>query len=261
MVAKPKRIIKGKPLRPSAAIIAAQDKAMRLIMEAMRRDIERAMRKAINESNGDASLASQVRIVISSLTKKWDGRFNEFSKNQIYKMMNNTLRQVNSTLRESLVQISPDMSLPRGISAETDAMIRASTIQAASLIKRIPAKYLGEVEQAVMRSIVGGENDVLGVLTEKYEGNYRRARWVFMDQARKAHTSIAKAQMESAGVTKFEWLHSHASAHPRELHEKLSGQVFDLDKPPIIDYKTKERGYPSQLVNCRCMMMPVVELD
>ena len=39
----------------------------------------------------------------------------------------------------------------------------------------------------------------------------------------------------------------------------LNGYIFDLSKPPVIDKKTSERGYPAQLVNCKCYLVPVVK--
>ena len=37
----------------------------------------------------------------------------------------------------------------------------------------------------------------------------------------------------------------------------MNGYVFPIDFPPIIDRKTGERGYPGQLINCKCHMEPV----
>ena len=37
----------------------------------------------------------------------------------------------------------------------------------------------------------------------------------------------------------------------------LNGYVFDLAKPPVIDLKTGERGYPGQCIGCSCFLVPV----
>ena len=37
----------------------------------------------------------------------------------------------------------------------------------------------------------------------------------------------------------------------------LNGYEFDIDKPPVINLKTKERGYPGQMINCHCRLVPI----
>lgn len=65
--------------------------------------------------------------------------------------------------------------------------------------------------------------------------------------------------MASAGVKKFEWIHSGGGAEPRELHVSYDGQIFDLDNPSIIDRRTGQRGLPGQLIKCKCKMRPVID--
>ena len=68
--------------------------------------------------------------------------------------------------------------------------------------------------------------------------------------------------LQAVGLNKYEWIHSGAGQQPREFHrDVLNGQIFDLDDPPIIDEDTGERGIPSQLINCRCTMRPVLEFE
>ena len=67
-----------------------------------------------------------------------------------------------------------------------------------------------------------------------------------------------RVRLQKLGVHKYMWHHSRGSLHPRKLHEKYDGQIFEFDNPPIIDEKTGERGGPGQLVNCHCFAAPVV---
>lgn len=53
--------------------------------------------------------------------------------------------------------------------------------------------------------------------------------------------------MKSAGVKKFQWLHSAGGRDPRPLHindypSGLNGGIFSFDDLPVIDEKTGERG-------------------
>jgi len=71
---------------------------------------------------------------------------------------------------------------------------------------------------------------------------------------------LALERMKSAGVTKFEWLHTGGGKQPRKLHKELSRQIFNIDEPPFIGVMYGERihGYPGQLPNCRCAMRAVI---
>ena len=39
----------------------------------------------------------------------------------------------------------------------------------------------------------------------------------------------------------------------------MSGKVYRLDDPPVIDARTGERGLPGQAIFCRCTMQPIVK--
>ena len=36
---------------------------------------------------------------------------------------------------------------------------------------------------------------------------------------------------------------------------------FPIDRPPVIDKKTGQRGFPAQLINCKCFLTPVLLVD
>ena len=139
-------------------------------------------------------------------------------------------------------------------------VMTASIAENVGLIKSISEKYLTDVQGAVMRSITNGNGlqDLIPAL-ERHEGiTRRRARNIALDQTRKAYNSLNKGRMEALGIKKFEWLHTGGSQNPREDHIELSGQIFSFDNPPVIDKRTGERGFPAQLPNCRCRMLPVI---
>ena len=127
-----------------------------------------------------------------------------------------------------------------------------------------------------MRSITSGKG-VTFIEEEllKYKGmTKRRARNIALDQTRKAYNDINLRNMQDAGVKKAEWIHSGGSQKPRTYHMErwdgvsgidngepngLNGFIFYLDRPPVIDKRTGERGYPAQLPYCHCRMIPIIE--
>jgi hypothetical protein len=91
------------------------------------------------------------------------------------------------------------------------------------------------------------------------------------DQINKASERLRVAKWKKNGVRMVRWIHSGMD-EPRPYHREkwnggsgifdgrpngLNGYVFPIDFPPVIDPHTGERGYPGQLINCRCHLEPV----
>jgi SPP1 gp7 family putative phage head morphogenesis protein len=140
------------------------------------------------------------------------------------------------------------------------------------LIKTMSGDYLTSVRGAVYRSITEGGGletlipNIQKFLDDKNAQVLNKAKNVALDQTRKAYTAITKTRMTEVGVEKFEWVHSGGGREPREYHKSrakypagLNGQIFSINDPPIIDKKTGERGLPSQAINCKCFMRPIIE--
>jgi SPP1 gp7 family putative phage head morphogenesis protein len=103
-----------------------------------------------------------------------------------------------------------------------------------------------------------GLDKLVPYLTKKYEGDARHAKFVALDQIRKASENVNAARLQSLGVEEYVWMHTGGERYPRKLHMRYSGRTFRYDDPPIIDERTGERGKPGDAINCRCRARPVV---
>lgn len=235
----------------------------------MRKEYEREVYRLYRDFGAitmDASIASQARMLMNELGAKWGKLFAGRSKAITDRLIKSVDRDAHKRLGASLKELSggitiktPDM--PEGM---RDKVI-AATAENVALIKSVPEQYHERIEGAVLRSIVsGGEgsktlfDDIrhIGVVTDK------RAKLIAVDQTRKVTSAINVERMKSAGVTQWKWVHSGGGAEPRKLHKELNGQIFSYDDPPpIIDDRTGERGFPGQLINCRCVQVPVISFD
>ena len=265
-----KNNIIGSALRPNVGI--SNDYAKPIVNELglMFRDVQRELKKTFKENHYgqamDASLASQSRILLNWLLRKWQPRFDEIAKSATERMIQRTIKNSTITLRNSLKEALPDLSIDTSFSNEQlQEVIKASTLEAANLIKIIPYKFLNEVQGQVMRSITTGKGmeDLVPFLTKKYKGNVRHARLVALDQTRKAYQSINTTRLKTLGVKKFIWIHSGGGKEPRELHKRMSGNEYSFDDPPFIGvmYGEDVHGLPGDLPNCRCICKPVINFD
>ena len=146
-----------------------------------------------------------------------------------------------------------------------------------NLIKTIPSKYFDKIGKAVELRTVGkmSRGALVKRIRELGGVTQRRAELIADDQTAKVTERMMLARCRNAGIKRVMWLHSSISMHPRDYHKTrwdghtgkfngkpngLNGYIFPIDKPPVIDRKTGERGYPAQLINCHCFLTPVIEL-
>jgi len=209
----------------------------------------------------DASLASQARILLNSLQRRFAKLFASRAVGIVDQLMGGVDKASSATLHNSLKELSGGLSLKT--TAPVGDIVTASTAENVALIKSIPQQYHDRITNLVLRSVQSGENGGLDFLTSEInrfgEVSAKRAEFIAVDQTRKITTAMNRERAVKAGIRKFEWIHSAGGAEPRKLHLRLNGQIFDYDNPPVIDERTGERGFPGQLINCRCTMRPIVD--
>lgn len=259
---------RGDPLQHNAAVAVRYASALSALTAQMTAQTKREILKLFKTDAAsahfgeDATIASQSRILMTSLADRFSDLFAKKAKPLAENMVADADKSGTKALHASLQKLSGGMSLKTSLGSPTLSNItKAAVAENVSLIKSIATDYLQKVEGAVMRSITTGNGlqDLVPAL-EQYEGQtHRRAKNIALDQTRKAYNSINKGRMEALGVEKFMWHHSGGGAHPREDHVDMDGEIFSFDKLPVIDKRTGERGIPGQAPNCRCTMSPVFD--
>ena len=143
-----------------------------------------------------------------------------------------------------------------------------------SLIKTIPTEEdHRRIARYIMRIFDGKatRDSFIAYLMRVWEVDYERARMIADDQLNKASERFLVEKWKGQGCKKVRWVHK-GDSNPRVYHLRrwngisgkrngrpngLNGFVFPINRPPVIDPKTGERGYPGQMINCRCRLEPV----
>lgn len=250
-------MLKGAPLNPPMMIAQRYSDRLTRHIDTMLAETMREMERlaAAFDVTFDDNIGPQARIVANALRDKFDALFAKVAKPAAEQMAESTNKDNESKAARSLREMSGQVSLKTDVLHEGLADVLAATVaENVSLIKRIPAKYLDDVQGAVMRSIQSGNGMAdLRPALEKYGVQIRNwAHNVAMDQTRKANAGISAARIQALGVEEFEWMHSGGSNHPREYHrDVLNGKIFRFDDPPhLIGPNTGEKGLPGQLPYC-----------
>lgn len=264
----------GKPLHYPAPVSRAYEQKLAALIRRMRKEYEREVKRlyatlgtpTVDGATMDASLASQARIVLNRLGERWARAFSRASKEIVDGFISRLDKFAKRDVERSLEQLSGGLTIktPQWPGALEDKL-KASITENVALIRSIPQQYHERLEGVVMRSIQSGEQGSAHVYREIMKTGTvteSRARLIATDQTRKLTTALNVERMKAAGVRRWRWLHSGGSAEPRRLHLELSGQEFSYDDPPpIIDERTGERGFPGQLINCKCVLVPVIDFS
>lgn len=202
--------------------------------------------------------------VIHLLKNRWARVFEDIARRSVSEMAASVLLASDSGIRRNIEQLTESLTIDTRFQNERlKEVLDASTQQAASLITRIPERFLEDVGEQTMRSITSGRGmqDLVPYLENRYEGDIKWARHVAMDQTRKTFASVNETQFRAMGVEEYEWVHTQGGRYPREWHKhELNGKIFRWDDPPWIDppgTKNRQKGHPGTAIFCRCIAKPV----
>lgn len=247
-------VFRGKPLNVNRAAEERYGETLRHMTEVMAAATERKLAQYFSSSFGVP------KHLLGRLKSQYQEWFDNIARRLASQTISGVEKSSKSMLHASLQEMTGGLSLETGtLSGPVAEVVKASIEQNVGLIKSIPAEYFERVSGAVMRTVQAGtetqaladEIESLGASTKK------RAAFIARDQVSKATSAINRTRMEKLGIERFEWLHS-GGGNARRLHEHLDGRIFKIDEPPVIDERTGERGFPGQLPNCRCRMVPII---
>ncbi len=276
--------LRGIPLNYNASLQAKYSSALEKLVRQMTEEVHKQLIRFFNGEIADdffeqqeqaaamdASVSSQARILMNSLTARFTQLFNVKAKTLAEGMVNNTAAVSKTNLHSSLKELSGGLSLKTGIVPPGMEEVATATVaENVSLIKSIPQQYFKDITGSVMRSITTGNGlaDLVPEISKYSAQTTKRTRNLALDQTRKAYNSINKQRLQAIGVKQFEWMHSGGGQKPRQSHIAMSGKIFSFDDLPVINkeqvdrgYESPEKGIPGQAINCRCKMKPVINFD
>jgi hypothetical protein len=207
------------------------------------------------------SVADDAQRRMNSLQGKWKHRFEMLAEQWTRRMIAGVVAQSNAQLNLGLKDMAERLEIQSSLqSPRMRAIVEAASQASVGLITRIPEKFLGAVQTAVMSAITTGTGlgDLVPYLTKKYKGDARHAHLTALDQIRKVSESVNATRLQSLGVEEYVWIHTGGERYPRKLHQSYSGRTFRYDDPPIIDEKTAVRGKPGDAIGCRCRQRAVL---
>lgn len=267
---KSTRLPKGKrrsaPVRPSRRVALELRKAIVDSMAGLVSDIN----GLIPWIEGTATPAQAAR-VLKELRDRWRSIYGA----QAQRMAQALVEKVSAASKE---QLEKNIARSLGIDMThifDDQTVREAaeimSIEAQSLIVTIPERYLSDVRTAVMAhyqqlplpdgvTLTQRIMDIGGV-------SDRQANLIARDQTSKINIAIQQARQQSIGIEEYIWstakdrrvVGNPGGAYPEGNkvhgdHYSREGKTFRWDKPPY-------DGHPGYAINCRCVALPIIEVN
>lgn len=131
------------------------------------------------------------------------------------------------------------------------------------LMLAIVTFYFYKINKKVNNAILADNfSDMKTYLSSQRRITRKKSKLDLNDNYRDTFGALAESKLKSNGINKWQWIYTYRSHTERPWHVNyLRNKIFDNNNPPIIDPKTKVRGYPGQLPNCKCRMRPILEID
>ena len=248
---------KGERLAPSAAIENEVYDSVRPVIKAMMKLVDSHLKRGTLHTVREP-IKHTFAIEGRKITARFVNRVVQYTRTAFRSATRGFTKQVRDTLVDK---------------KSVDAMERVWR-DMEGLIKDLPVLFFSKLDVAIQ-----SYNN--GTMTRNgFESRYddlktqvfTRARIIARDQNNKATEAMLMCRCRENEIRKVRWCHSHLSAQPRDYHMRkwdghsgkrngkpngLNGFEFYIDNPPVIDLKTGERGFPAQLINCKCFLVPV----
>ena len=115
------------------------------------------------------------------------------------------------------------------------------------------------LNEGLIECVVTGKkaSDLKKRLMNEFGASYRRADMLVRTEMQHIQTTAAKQRYEDDGITKYEFLgreETHGCSHSPSCHD-LDGQVFYMKDMKV------GRNAPPMHPNCRCSIVPVVDVE
>jgi SPP1 gp7 family putative phage head morphogenesis protein len=128
-----------------------------------------------------------------------------------------------------------------------------------SLITSIPSQYFDKLKAVVTNAWRDGlrHEELVSRIARLGNVTDSRAKLIARDQTSKMNSSFNEVRQTSLGIERYTWSTAR-DERVRPEHARLNGQSFAWKSPPFIE---GEAANPGQQINCRCVALPIVNLD
>ena len=149
-------------------------------------------------------------------------------------------------------------------------MVEEWTAENVRLIKTIPEQYFENLQGIVSRGLQQGAlgGDMASDIKNLYAVTNRRAQMIARDQVASLNGLISQKRQTAAGITFYQWSTSK-DARVRDSHAEQEGRYYAWPGSGAVGMSFNGKtvlppplkGPPGIEINCRCVALPIIDLD
>jgi SPP1 gp7 family putative phage head morphogenesis protein len=138
--------------------------------------------------------------------------------------------------------------------------IAAFTAENVALIKSIPDRFFGEVEQRIISGVREGKRyeEIAQEVQDRTGVAEDRAKLVARDQVGKFYGELQESRQTDLGITRYIWRTVH-DERVRPEHAARDGMLCEWAQGPGDPTDPGDGEHPSDGINCRCYSEPVLD--
>lgn len=269
-----KRLLcKTQPIYPQGAEREFQrltDAYMRILNETLKkhlpeiREAAKREREANSRRDDSSDLMAVIQRAFTAMGVELEQKTSDFNLRRRIELMANMTRKL--TIREWKKAVHATLGLDLADDYYLGEFYREAmgiwVDKNVSLIKTIPGDSLRQMKDIVQEGFRTGKTTtaIVKEIQHTYGVDKRRARLIARDQIAKLNSDLTKTQQTDAGVNQYTWSTS-GDSRVRDGHRRLNGKKFSWDDPPVVDAKTGRRAHPGEDYQCRCVALPVFDIE
>jgi SPP1 gp7 family putative phage head morphogenesis protein len=251
-----------RPVRPSHKTELWYKSELLKLVKTIRRQVEPELIRFIKSNpvaDGFVADATAREVAFKALLTKLSnkmGGIQAIAERLARLAVERNVKEVDSGLIASIraaigVNIAGQLSRTGAVSVA----MRNATTNNVDLIKSIPTKYFDKLTKVITKNFQQGmrfealipQIQDVGKVTES------RAKLIARDQTSKMNSSFNEARQKALGIEKYVWQTS-GDERVRPEHAENDGKTFSWSSPPAT-------GHPGEDIQCRCVAIPVFDLD
>ena len=214
----------------------------------------------------------EVEEIINSINVKSLKRYIKNLRNDVLKKNNSGFENVFKSLTSGIHQIGQQKRYAKEFSKALPKLLKDKRIyeplmckfeENMSKIKDLPSDMYKELRKGYLQG-----KSFRGSQVEKalYERMGSRAKLIARTESSKVNAALTEVRSRSVGVKAYMWSTSD-DQRVRSTHKLVNNVLFFWDDKPTFLYKAKSgkisemTGHCGEFPNCRCVALPVFELD
>lgn len=248
----------GKPIKPSRKIEAVYNQQLQglvaditsvttSMLEPMLRRFESEYTQDSYSTELNAAIRSMsatargITGLAQAIAAEWANGLDDQHKALFYK-------NVNSALGINLENIINEGDLRSIVNTKIEENI--------ALIQSIPDEYFKKLSVIVNQQTSSKKSakSIIDQIRDLTNVTKKRAKLIARDQTQKLNAAITRQRQTALGIVEYRWQTSD-DERVRESHKRNNGKIFNWNSPP------KETGHPGEDIQCRCVAIPIINVD